>query len=259
MHKKKKLRLKTALFKGAYIHNTVLTALSGLCPIAAVCTTAKNALMLCAVYSVTLILCEFAASAFFKRYARWIRVCLYALMSSAGLFVSSLCFDAKALSALGVYLPLLCVSGVTVIRCEKFAVKTAPVNALIDALASSVGFSVVALLVGAVRELIAQGSLFGIQTDMQTIGAVAMPFGGFLVLGFLAAVHKWSVIRFFPGEIVDTFNMSHAQERPVLKDPGLGKEKKPKQKRQSLSKEREEYEKIRPRYNIEDIETEDKP
>lgn len=253
--KKKRLSLKTALFKGAYVHNTVLTCLAGICPIAAVCVSAKNALWLSLIFSFVLIMCEVSASLFLKRFSRWVRVCLYALVSSAALILPMFAMDDKTVSSFGVYLPLLCVSGVIVIRCEKFAVRTSVYNSFIDSVASSVGFSGVAIIVGIVRELISTGKILGIDTSAPTIPAIAMPFGGFLILGFATAVHKWSVIKFHPNEIVDTFNMSGAEEKPVFKDPGLGA-KKAREYTKKLSEEKEEYEKIRPRYSIEDIEIE---
>lgn len=254
--KSKHLSFKTALFKGAYVHNTVLTGLAGLCPIAAVCVNTKIALLISAMFSLILIVCEVISSAFFKKTSRWIRVCIYALISGLLLLLPMLMLEDQAASALGVYLPLLCVSGVIVIRCEKFAVRTTVYNAFVDSVASCVGFTAVALTVGTLREIISTGKILGIQTHIPNISAIAMPFGGLLILGFAAAFHKWSIMKFFPKEIVDTFDMKSAQEIPVIKDPGLKISTERKQSKK-LSQDNEEYLKIRPRYSIEDIDADD--
>lgn len=252
MAEKRRLSFKTALFKGAYIHNTVLTTLTGLCPVAAVCTSVKNALWLALVFAVILLLCEVSASVLLKRLDRWLRVGLYALISSVALLIPMLFMDEKTSASFGVYLPLLCVSGVIVIRCEKFAVKTTGYNAFVDAVAGAVGFLAVALLTGTLRELMGTGKVFGLDTGLPVIPSVTMPFFGFLITGFIAAVHKWSIKTFFPDEITDTFGMSKAFDKPVLKDPGLmaGKAKNAKTKPDG---ERTD-ELLRPRYNIEELE-----
>lgn len=251
--RKMRLSLKTALFKGAYVHNTVLTTLTGLCTVSAVCISVKNALWLSLVFSVILILCEVSAGLFIKRFERWFRVGFYTLLSSVALLIPMFFMDETTSSAFGVYLPLLCVNGVIVIRCEKFAVRTTGYNAFIDALAGSVGFLGVAFLTGLVRELIITGKFLGVQTSLPTVSAASMPFFGFLVIGFIGAFHKWTVKTFFPNELTDTFGMSKAFDKPVLKDPGIKrmnyKEERKKQEAQKL-----DYEKIKPRYSIEEIE-----
>ena len=252
MADKRRLSFKTALFKGAYVHNTVLTTLTGLCPVAAVCTSIKNALWLSLIFTVILVLCEVAAGVLLKRLDRWLRVGLYALISSVALLIPMLFMDEKTSAALGVYLPLLCVSGVIVIRCEKFAVKTSGYNSFIDALAGGVGFSAVALLTGLLRELMGAGKVLGLDTGFPVIPSVTMPFFGFLLIGFIAALHKWSLRTFFPEELTDTFGMSKACDKPVLKDPGL-KTGKMKAVKKSAEAEGSEVENFRPRYSVEEL------
>ena len=252
---RKKLKLSVALFKGGYVHNTVLTQLAGVCSIAAAATSFKNSLLLSASFTVVLLACEILACALFKGVARWIRVCTYTVISVIFLIPIFSLFNENAITSLGVYLTLLCVNGIVIIRCEKFSVRTTVRNATLDAIAASVGYCAVAIIVGIVREFIAYGSIFGVKAgNLPVFSAMAMPFGGLIVLGFLAAIQKWSVKKFFPGEITDTFNLSGAFEKPVLKDPGINRHT---ERKKTIEHEEEirEYEKIKPRYSIEDIET----
>lgn len=256
MNKRKKhLSFKTALFKGAYVHNTLLTMLTGICTVAAGCTSVKNALWLSLIFSGIIILCETLASSLLKGLDRWLRIGLYTLMSSTVLVFPMMFMDAKTVSGLGVYMPLLCVSGIIAVRCEKFAVRTGVYNALVDAVASSVGFFAVAFLTGAVREILSTGKILLFDTSFTAVPAIAMPFAGFLVMGFIAAFHKWSLLNFFPDEFVDTFSIEKADEKPALKDPGLEFALRSKE-RKAFVFERDEYEAIRPRYSIEEIEIE---
>ncbi len=247
-----KLKFTTALFKGSFIHNPVLTQIIGICPIIAAATTVKNALAISLVTALLLILCEAITSLLLKKISRWVRISVYTVASV--LFVAALEALAHSFtSGLGIYLYLLCVNGLIVIRCEKFASKTTLRNSVIDAVACSVGFSVVAVIVGAVREFITYGTLFPAEGTLPKTSAAALPFVGLMLLGILAAVHKAFVIRFYPSEEVDTFSLSSVTEKTVFKDPGLGKKphKKPKK-----DIEEENFDIIRPRYSIEDIETE---
>lgn len=243
-----RLKFKTALFKGAYVHNPVLTSLLGLCSIAGAATDFKNSLILSLAFLFVIVINEIFASLFLKRFSRWVRVCAYSVVSSLILLVPMLFMSDETLSALGVYLPALCVSGVTVVRCEKFAVKVSAYNSFVDAVSCAVGYGAVCIVAGAVRGLLASQAVFGSAAS----SAFAMPFAAFLVLGLLAAVHKHSVTKFFPNEFVDTLSFSSAFEKPLLKDPGLGARAE-REKGKELENEIREYDKIKPRYSIEDI------
>ncbi|MGN1194003.1 MAG: Rnf-Nqr domain containing protein [Acutalibacteraceae bacterium] len=248
-----RLKFSTALFKGGYIHNPLLTQLSGLCPIIMAATNIKNSLYLSAVFALLLILNEMLASAFLKNVSRWVRVCVYLIISSLTLTLVLSKLNPDTVSALGVYLPLLCVNAIIVIRCEKFAIRTGIINSVLDAAATSIGFAAVAVIVGIIRQIISSGNLFGLQTQIKNPG-IAMPFAGLLILGFLAAIHKWSIMKFYPNELVDTFSMSDAFEKPVFKDPGLNSKKEREHKKQ-FKQDRQEFDRIRPRYTIEDVES----
>lgn len=251
--KSNRLKLSTALFKGGYVHNPLLTQLSGLCPIIMAATSIKNSLCLSAVFMLLLVVNEVVASAFLKNIARWVRVCLYTVMSALVLALVLSKINQESTAALGVYLPLLCVNAIIVIRCEKFSIRTNVLNSVYDAVANSIAFLAVAFVVGLIRQLISSGSLFGLQTPFKNPN-IAMPFAGLAVLGFLAAIHKWSIMKFYPDELVDTFSLKGAFEKPVLSDPGLNSKQEREHKKQ-FRQERQEFDKIRPRYTIEDVES----
>lgn len=249
---KPKLKLRTALFKGSFIHNPVLTQIIGICPIAAAATTLKNGFALSVAMLLLLVITECLTSLLLKKISRWVRVAVYALVCAAVIAVSEP-FITSLSSNLGIYLYLLSVNVLIVIRCEKFACRTTVRNSLVDAVACSVGFGAVALIVGAVRELITYGTLFPAEDTPPKISASALPFAALVILGILAALHKAYIIRFYPTEERDTFSLMSVEEKTVLKDPGLGQKKKKTKKKPD---EEDNFDAIRPRYSIEDIETE---
>lgn len=95
---------------------------------------------------------------------------------------------------LGIYLPLVAVNSVLLTRAEHFAAQNTPGYALLDALSTGVGYGVALALLGAVRELLGAGTLWGVPlfgTQFHPALLVAAPCGGFLVLGILTAAAQW--------------------------------------------------------------------
>lgn len=223
-----KLKMRTALFKGSFIHNPVLTQIIGICPIVAAATRLSDALALSVTLLLVLVICEGVTSLLLKEVPRWIRLCFYTLISATFIAV----FEPLILkltpdngAGLGIYLYLLSANALTVIRCEKFACKTGVRNSIIDAVASGIGYGAVAVIVGTVRELLNYGTLFSNEISAK-LPVTSMSFAALVILGFLAALHRWIVVKYYPKEISDTFYMNEVWEKPVLKDPGLHKEKK---------------------------------
>ena len=121
-----------------------------------------------------------------------------------------------------------------------------------DSVACGLGFGAVALIVGALRELITYGTIFQTENALPKTAASTMPFMALIIIGILAALHKAFIIKFHPQEETDTFSLSSSEDKPLLKDPGLGK-KAPKPK--ARKSDDENFDIIRPRYSIEDIPT----
>lgn len=211
-----KLSFKNALFKGAFIHNPVLTQIIGICPIVACCKKTTDALAMSVMLAVILLVNEVITSLFLKKVQRWVRVAIYPVLSCVFIALVSpniLKIASDNAAGIGIYLYLLCTNALVVIRCEKFSCKVDAFSAAKDAVSFSIGYGIIAVVVGAIREMLVFGD-----ADMGSA-----PFVALMILGFLAAIHKKIVKSFFPGEITDTFSMSKIHEKIVLKDPGLFK------------------------------------
>lgn len=223
------LSLSTALFKGSLIHNPVLTQIIGICPIVGAATSLTNGLCLGIGIIAVLAVTEALTSLALKRVPRWVRTGIYTLISLSVVllcdrYIFSLTSDGGA--GLGIYFHLLSVNALAVIRCEKFACKTSVLSAVTDGVAAGIGYGAVAVLVGAAREYLTYGTLFASSDSVPRFPNLSMPFAALVLLGFLAAGHKWLLIRFYPGEVRDTFSMSAAHEKPLRKDPGLFSDRK---------------------------------
>ena len=217
---KKELSFGKMLFRGAFIYNPVLTQAIGICSIVAIFTSLRLSLVMSLILSVILIINEVLASLILKKLSRWLRIAVYLLLSVA-LRIPGMIFIDKNFSetyaSMGIYLPLLAVNSLIVIRCEKFAVKNDVKHSLYDAVAASLGFIAASVVVGAVREITASGSLWGRKiTSLPTFSGMALPFGGLIVLGFLAAFHKWLIQKRFRGQPTNTFNLRTSLDDPVF-------------------------------------------
>lgn len=221
----KKLRFSKVMFNGAFIYNPILTQAIGICTVVAVGVTLKLSLAFSLILSVLLIISEILASLILKKLSRWLRIAAYMLISVALLLPVMLYADknmSELSASLGIYLPLLSVNSIIVIRCEVFAVKNSVRNSFFDAVAASTGFTVTALITGIIRELLASGTVLGKSVSrLPTLSGMALPFGGLLVIGFIAAFQKWLIQKRFPRYPTNTFNLRTASDKPVLKNEGI--------------------------------------
>ncbi len=197
------LSFKDVFIKGAVIFNPVLIQLVGLCPVVAASTSLGRATMLSAVMCVELIITCVIASALLKKLPRWIRVPLYLVIGLAVICPILWYIETKTLMNLSlgmkIYLPLIAVNSVTAVHCEQFSVKNSVKLAFYDAAAVSIGMSVIFVIVGAIRELLGASTIGGIAVNLPiTFKGMALPFGCFILLGFMAAGLKAFVARFYP-------------------------------------------------------------
>lgn len=204
--KNKSIPLSQVFLKGAFIHNPVLVQVIGICPVVAAAKSLYAAAFLAGVYSVILILTQFIASVFLKKTIRWIRVAVYLLIGLAVVGPVIYLLDKYAVDiriTTGIYLPLLAANSLAAFRCEKIAVRSSVKHSFFDSIAASIGYSAVLLLTGALREVIGSGTIA--QKDIPFLpeaskmpSGMLLPFGGFIVLGFMAAALKWYVLKYYP-------------------------------------------------------------
>ena len=90
-------------------------------------------------------------------------------------------------SALGVFIPLIVVNCIILGRAEAFASKNGVLDSALDGVGIGLGFTLSLTTIGAVREILGSGSIFGLSlgiADYMPLVFVLAP-GAFLVLGFL--------------------------------------------------------------------------
>ena len=90
-------------------------------------------------------------------------------------------------AALGVFIPLIVVNCIILGRAEAFASKNSPLDSILDGVGIGLGFTLALTVMGAVREVLGSGAVFGVGlgiSDLTPLVFVLAP-GGFLTLGYL--------------------------------------------------------------------------
>lgn len=203
------LSFKDVFTKGAIIYNPVLIQLVGLCPVVAASTTLARAAMLSGILCGVLIITCVFASLFLKKVSRWLRVPLYLIISIAIICPAMWYIETKTLIniSLGmeIFLPLVAVNSMTAVHCEQFSVKNSVKLSFYDATAAGIGASLIFIITGAIRELLGSSTIGGMPVNLPiTFKGMALPFGCFVLLGFMAAALKAILVRFFPEYVENT-------------------------------------------------------
>ena len=191
--------------KGIVTNNPLLFQIIGVCPVVAIASSVASALAVAVITATELVLIEALTCLLLKNVRRYLRVLIYALLGFAvnlPLFWLIGKINPELREGLGIFLPLLAVSSVIAVKCETYAVKNTLKDTFTDSVAVSIGYAVVVLIVGAAREFFGLGTLFGKNVGIPyTAEALLMPFGGFLALGFLAALFKGFSSKKYSDEI----------------------------------------------------------
>ena len=174
---------------GAWDENPGLVQLLGLCPLLAVTTSFVNGLGL-GLATLLVLTCSNALVSATRRLIRpEIRIPIYVLIISSLVTCIEMIFLAwfPALGrSLGIFIPLIVTNCAIVARAEVFASRNPIGESIVDGLAMGSGFALLLMAIGAVRELVGQGSVFS-RLDMLFGGE---PMSGLTIVdsGFLLAI-----------------------------------------------------------------------
>lgn len=182
------------LTNGIIKENPVLRLVLGTCPTLAVTTAAFNGLGMGLAATFVLICSNIAISALRKVIPDKVRLPAYITVIATFVTIVQMLVQAYVqdlYSALGVYLPLIVVNCIILGRAEMFASKHNVVESAMDGLGMGIGFTFTLLLMSSVREILGNGSLFGITIIPEQIDRISImttPPGGFLTFGMLMAL-----------------------------------------------------------------------
>ena len=199
---------------GLWTNNQALVALLGLCPLLAVSNTVINALGLGIATTVVLIASNLTVSLIRNWVRNELRIPIFVLIIASFVTTVGLLMNAylhELYNVLGIFIPLIVTNCAIIARAESFASKNTPVKSLLDGLFVGLGFTAVLVLLGTMREILGQGTLFsqahlmfgpsfhGLQLtiieDYRGFILAILPPGAFLGLGLMIALKKYIDIR----------------------------------------------------------------
>ena len=181
------------LKEGLITQNPVLVQVLGMCSTMAITTSFFNGLGMGVSVLIILTLSNIFISLLRKIIPNEVRIACYIVVIAG--FVTCVDLLLKAFvpalsSSLGVFIPLIVVNCIILGRAEAFASKNGPVASIFDGIGIGLGFTLSLTLVGAVREVLGSGAIFGYSfgiTDYMPLVFVLAP-GAFIVLGYLMAL-----------------------------------------------------------------------
>ncbi len=192
---------------GFWHNNVALVQMLGLCPLLAVTATTINGLGLGIATTLTLILSSVIISLIRNYVTDDVRIPVFVLVIASVVTAIELSMNAyfhELYKVLGIFVPLIVTNCAILGRAEAFASKTTPDKAAIDALTMGLGFTIVLVLLGSMREILGQGTfmaqahlMFGDIGKMLSVSLIddyrgfllaILPPGAFIGLGLLVAV-----------------------------------------------------------------------
>jgi len=188
---------------GLFSRNPMLIQLLGLCPALAVTTSAVNAIGMGIAVMAVLISSNVFISLLRKIIPHQIRIAAYIVL--IGGFVTIIEIIIRAYfplidRSLGIFIPLIVCNCLILGRAEAFASKNKLLPSFVDGLAMGGGFFVALFVIGAIREILGSGSIFGVELYAERYHATffILPAGAFITMGVLIAI-----VQFFYSRIDD--------------------------------------------------------
>lgn len=181
------------LTKGIIKENPTFALVLGMCPTLGTTTSAVNGLGMGVATMFVLILSNMAISLIKNLVPDKVRIPAFIVVIAS--FVTVIEFLMKAYvpslyETLGVFIPLIVVNCIILGRAEAFASKNGVLDSALDGIGIGLGFTLSLTLLGAVRELLGTGAIFGQQlfnADNGILIFVLAP-GAFIALGYLMVI-----------------------------------------------------------------------
>ncbi len=189
------------LYNGLIKENPTFVLMLGMCPTLAVTTSAVNGLGMGLTTAAVLAMSNLIISQLRKIIPVKVRIPAFIVIIASFVTVLELLLKAylpELNTALGVYIPLIVVNCIILGRAESYAYSNPPLPSLFDGIGMGLGFTFALTCIGAVREILGTGEVFGhrIMPDSFTpIGIFVLAPGAFFVLAALTSVQNYLKIK----------------------------------------------------------------
>jgi len=163
----------------------------GLCPTLAVTTAAENGMGMGLATTFVLVFSNVLVSILRKVIPSKVRIASYIVVIASFVVIVELLMQAyfyPLFKILGIFIPLIVVNCIILGRAEAFASKNPIIHSLADGLGIGLGFTISLTVLGSIREILGNGTLFGASvmwSSFEPLSFIVKAPGAFVCLGLL--------------------------------------------------------------------------
>ena len=216
-----KTNYKKIALDGVIKENPVLKLVLGTCPTLALTTAAMNGIGLGLAVTFVLICSNILVSLLRKVIPSKVRIPAFVLIIATFVTITRQVlnkFLPSLYDSLGIYLPLIVVNCVILARAESFASKNPVVASMADGLFMGLGFTLALTLMGAFREILGAGTIFGYELWNFKIEFFASSAGAFFTFGLFIAVFNFIYHVCEKKQKISAFNKSQISKENTIKE-----------------------------------------
>lgn len=180
--------------KGIVKENPVFVMLLGMCPTLGVTSSAFNGLGMGVATLFVLLMSNIVVSLVKSQIPSKVRIPAFIIIIASFVTIVEMVLEAFVpflYEQLGIFIPLIVVNCLILGRAEAYASKNNVVSSILDALGMGLGFVIALTVLGATREILGSGSLFGLKflpEDANTFILFILPPGAFIALAYLTVL-----------------------------------------------------------------------
>ena len=181
------------LMNGIITENPTFVLLLGMCPTLGTTSSALNGMSMGLATTFVLICSNMVISLIKNLIPDMVRIPAFIVVIASFVTALQMCMQAYVpgiYASLGLFIPLIVVNCIILGRAEAFASKHGVIPSFFDGLGMGIGFTLALTLLGAVRELLGTGKIFGWAIWPEDYGMLMFVLapGAFIVLGYLIAI-----------------------------------------------------------------------
>ncbi|MDO4441775.1 MAG: NADH:ubiquinone reductase (Na(+)-transporting) subunit D [Moraxella sp.] len=203
---------KEILTKPIFNNNPIALQILGICSALAVTTSIKNALIMSIALTLVTAFSSFFISIIRNNIPSSIRIIVQMVVIASLVIVVDQILKAVAYDtskALSVFVGLIITNCIVMGRAEAFAMSNPPIPSFLDGIGNGLGYSAVLIFVAVIRELLGNGSLFGMQILSKVSdggwyipnGLLLLPPSAFFIIAlFIAIIRTWKPNQVEPAE-----------------------------------------------------------
>jgi Na+-translocating ferredoxin:NAD+ oxidoreductase subunit E len=180
--------------RGLLKENPTFVLVLGTCPTLAVTTAAMNGIGMGLATTFVLVFSNLFVALLKNVIPDKVRIAAFIVLIATFVTIVDLVMKAYTpdlYKTLGIFIPLIVVNCIILGRAEAFAQKNRVFHAILDGLGMGLGFTLAITLMGSIREVLGNGSIFDIRLmseEAKTILIFILPPGAFLTYGYLIAI-----------------------------------------------------------------------